>query len=153
MAVGNKSSNYRRHNKNQSQKRWNDNKSTNPRSEQKPCTRCGKSFGSGHLKNCPAMGKTCKNCYQQKRFAKMGRSNQVNEIGEDKSSSEEECNLIQSFDSCEEFETMVLEPRAERPLKKGVGRMKSKMNEENRISTTQGIKKIDIFGETQDRVK
>ena len=47
MAVGNKNSNYRRQKENQSQKRWNDNKSTNPRSDQKPCTRCGKSFGSG----------------------------------------------------------------------------------------------------------
>ena len=46
MAVGNRNSNYKRQNKNQSQKRWNDNKSTNSRSDQKPCTRCGKSFGS-----------------------------------------------------------------------------------------------------------
>ena len=51
MAVGNKNSNFRRQNKNQSQKRWNDNKSTNPRSGQKPCKRCGKSFGPGNLKN------------------------------------------------------------------------------------------------------
>ena len=74
----------------------------------------------------------------------MCRSNQVNEIGEDKSSSEEECNLIQSFDSCDEFEIMVVEPKVDKPLKRGVERVKSKMNEENRINTTQAIKKIDI---------
>ena len=43
----------------------------------------------------------------------------MKEIGEDKSSSAEECNLIQSFDSCDEFEIMMVESRAERPLKKG----------------------------------
>ena len=41
----------------------------------------------------------------------MCRSNQVNEIAEENSSSEEGCNLIHSFDSCEEFEIMVVEPR------------------------------------------
>ena len=84
MAVGNKSSNYRRQNKNQSQKRWNDNKSSNPRSEKKPCTRCGKSFGSGHLKNCPAMGKPVRivinrtvlqKCVAQIKRKRLGKTN------------------------------------------------------------------------------
>ena len=70
-------------------------------------------------------------------------SNQVNEIGEKKFSSEEECNLTQSFDSCDEFEIMMVEPRAERPKKKGVVQLKSKINEE-KGSTTQVIKQIDI---------
>ena len=90
------------------------------------------------------MEKICKNCKKPNHFAKMCRSNQVNEIGEDKSSSEEECNLIQSFDSCDEFEIMVVEPRVAKPLKRGVERVKSKMNEENRINNTQDITKIDI---------
>ena len=82
MAVGNRNSNYKRQNKNQIQKQWTENKSTNCRSDQKTCTRCRKFFGPGHLKNCPAMGKTCKNCNKPNHFAKMCRSNQVNEIGE-----------------------------------------------------------------------
>ena len=56
MAVGNKNSNYKKkQNKNQTQKRWEDNKNANFKSDQKTCTRCGKFFGPGHLKNCPAM--------------------------------------------------------------------------------------------------
>ena len=62
MAVGNRNSNYKRQNKNQTQKRWTENKRTNSRSDQKPCNRCGKFFGPGHLENCPAMGKSYKNC-------------------------------------------------------------------------------------------
>ena len=81
MAVGNRNSNYKRQNKNQTQKRWNENKSTNSRSDQKPCTRFGKTFRSGHLKNCPVLGKICKNCNKTNRLAKMCRSNQVNEMG------------------------------------------------------------------------
>ena len=54
------------------------------------------------------MGKILKNCNQPNRFAKMCKSNQVNEIGEEKSSSEEYCNLIQSFESCDEFEIMMV---------------------------------------------
>ena len=46
--------------------------------------------------------------------------------------------------SIPEFEIMVVEPKVEKPLKRGVERVKSKMNEENRINTTQAIKKIDI---------
>ena len=41
----------------------------------------------------------------------MCRSNQVNKIAEENSSSEEECNLICSFDSCEEFEIMAVETK------------------------------------------
>ena len=74
----------------------------------------------------------------------MCRSNQVNEIGEEKSSSEEECNLIQSFDSCDEFEIMVVEPRVDKLPKNGVERVKSKIIDANRINTTQDITKIDI---------
>ena len=39
----------------------------------------------------------------------MCRSKKVNEIAEKKSSSDEECNLIHSFDSCDDFEIMAIE--------------------------------------------
>ena len=39
----------------------------------------------------------------------MCRSQQVNEVENEHSSSEEEGNLIQNFDSCEEFEIMLVE--------------------------------------------
>ena len=61
------------------------------------------------MKKCPAKGKTCKNCSKPNHFAKMCKSQQVNEIAEKSSSSDQECNLIQSFDSCDEFEIMAVE--------------------------------------------
>ena len=109
MAVGIKNSSYKGQNKTQTQKRWADNKNTTSKSDQKTCNRCGKFFGPGHLKNCPAMGKNCKNCTKPNHFAKMCRSNQINEIFEEKSSSGEECNLIQCFDSCDKFEIMMVD--------------------------------------------
>ena len=67
------------------------------------------SLGEGHLKKCPAMGKKCKNCSKPNHFAKICRSQQVNEIAEKTSSSDEERILIQSFDSSDEFEIMATE--------------------------------------------
>ena len=142
MAVGNRNSNYKRQNKNQTQKRWTENKSTNSRSDQKTCTRCGKFFGSGHLKNCPAMGNNCKSCNKPNHFAKMCRSNQVNEIGEEKSSSEEECNLIQSFDSCDEFEIMMVDTKAKEPGEKET--TANQFRKKSGKETNQEITKIDI---------
>ena len=55
------------------------------------------------------MGKQCKNCNKPNNFARMCRSQQVNEITETTESSEEECNLIQTFDSREELEIMSIE--------------------------------------------
>ena len=55
------------------------------------------------------MGKTCKNYNKPNHFAKMCKSQQVNEISNEDSSSEEECKLIQTFDSCDEFEIMTVE--------------------------------------------
>ena len=77
--------------------------------DSKTCTRCGRLFGEGHLKKYPAMGKTCKKCSKPNHFAKMCKSQQVNEIAEKSSNSDEECNLIQSFDSCDEFKIMAIE--------------------------------------------
>ena len=82
MAVGNKNQNYRRSNRDHFKKKWNDNKNTKTRTDKKPCTRCGKTFGEGHLKSCSAMGITCESCNKQNHFAKMCRSNQVKEITE-----------------------------------------------------------------------
>ena len=55
------------------------------------------------------MGTQCKNCNKPKQFARMCHSQQVNEITETTESSEEECNLMQTFVSCEEFEIMSIE--------------------------------------------
>ena len=70
--------------------------------DRKQYNRCGRPFVDGHLKNCALMGKQCKNCNKPKHFARMCRSQQVSEITENTESSQEECNLIQPFDSCEE---------------------------------------------------
>ena len=58
----------------------------------------------------PYKKRACKKCSKPNHFAKMCRSQQKNEIVEKTSSSDEECNLIQSFDSCDEFEIMAIEP-------------------------------------------
>ena len=79
--------------------------------DRKQCNRCGRPFVDGHLKNCAAMGKQVKNCNKPNHFARMCRSQHVSEITENTESSEEECNLIQTFDSCEEFEVMAIEQK------------------------------------------
>ena len=51
------------------------------------------------------MSKNCRNVNKRNHFAKMCRSQQVNEIIKNSTSSEdEEGNVIQSFDSCDDFE-------------------------------------------------
>ena len=110
MNIVNKNTNSRRQSSNTYKKRATSDKREGRNStDSKTCTRCGRLFGEGHLKKCPAMGKTCKNCSKPNHFAKMCRSQQVHEIAERTSSSDEECNLIQSFDSCEEFKIMAVE--------------------------------------------
>ena len=97
--------------------------------DRKPCNRFGKPFTEGHLKNCAAIGKKCKNCNKPNHFARMCRSQQVNEITENTESSEEECNLIQIFDSCEEFEINSIEQNnnqrdtTDRYIKEKVGKI------------------------------
>ena len=110
MNIGNKNANGRRQSSNTYKKRTTSDRreGRNP-TDSKTCTRCGRLFGEGHFKECPAMRKTCKNCSKPNHFAKMCRSQQVNEIAEKSSNSDEECNLIQSFDSCDEFEVMAIE--------------------------------------------
>ena len=144
MAVRNKNLNYRRSNRDQFKKKCNDKKDTKPRTEKKPCTRFGRTFGEGHLKSCPAMGKTCKSCSKRNHFAKLCRSNQVNEITEENSSSEEECNLLHSFDSCDEFEIKVVEPRLNNSTGKLIEKIISGVNDNKEIKATKDVRKIDI---------
>ena len=89
------------------------------------------------------MGKTCRSCIKQNHFAKMCRSNQVNEIAEENSSSEEECNLIHCFNSCEEFEIMVVEHRLHDSHGKN-GKIRSGVKDNNVIKDTNDVRKIDI---------
>ena len=73
----------------------------------------------------------------------MCRSNKVNEIAEENSGSDEECNLIHSFDSCEEFEVMVVEPRLHDSPGK-IGKIISGAKDNNVIKDTRDVQKIDI---------
>ena len=67
----------------------------------------------------------------------MCRSQQVNEITENTESSEEKCNLIQTFDSCEQFEVMAIEQNdSQREM---VNRYIEEKVKGNRVSET-GIK-------------
>ena len=78
--------------------------------KRKPCNRCGRTFDQGHLKNCAAMGKTCKNCGKPNHFAKMCRSQQVSEVAEDSEGSVEECDQIsENVGSFSEFEIMSIQ--------------------------------------------
>ena len=140
MAVGNKNQNYKQSNRDQFKKKWNYNKDKN-RAEKKTCTGCGRTFGEGHLKICPAMGKSSKSCNKPIHFAKMCRSNQVNEIAEE--NSEEECNLIRSFDSCEEFEIMAVEPKLQ-VSDENFDKLISDIERDEMRLDTKDVRKIDI---------
>ena len=62
MEVGNRGGSSRRSNKKPYKRRtWDAKSNTKSRADQKQCTRRQKPLGEGYLKNCPAMGKTCKN--------------------------------------------------------------------------------------------
>ena len=89
------------------------------------------------------MGKSCKSCTKPNHFAKMCRSKQVNEIAEEKSSSEEECNLIRSFDSCEEFEIMAVEPKLQ-VSDENCDKLISNIKREEIRLDTKDVRKIDI---------
>ena len=111
----------------------------------KPCNRCGRPFVDGHLKNCAAMGKLCKNCNKPNHFARMCRSQQVSEITENTESSEEECNLIQTFDSCKEFEVMAVEQNdSEIEMINRYIDEKMKENSDSKRVNKLETKKIDI---------
>ena len=108
-------------------------------------------FGEGHLKKCPAMGKTCKNCSKPNHFAKMCKSQQVNEIAEKSSSSDEECNLIQSFESCEELKIMAIESELS-SMEEIDGYIKQQSNRNQDIKkSSKDIQKVDIRRNTRSK--
>ena len=80
-----------------------------------------KNFPRRTFKKLYGNGKDCK---KPNHFAKLGRLQQVHKVTEENSSSVEECNLIQSFDSMDEFKIMSIETKPR--------------------SVTQNIWKIDI---------
>ena len=76
------------------------------------------------------------------------RSQQINEITEEKSSSEKECNLIQLFDSCDEFEIMMVDAERKKGGKERTGNsdlwtVNSGRNRSGKVNN-QEITKIDI---------
>ena len=99
LAVGNRNQTNKSFNRERNRLKQLDGRASNKYNadHRKQCNRCGKPLSGGHLKNRAAMGKQCKNCNKPNHFARMCRSQQVNEITESTESSEEECNLIQTF--------------------------------------------------------
>ena len=141
MEVGNRGGNNKRSNKEPYNGRTWDAKSAIP------CTRCGKSVVEGHLRNLPAMGKTCKNCNKPNHFARICRSQQVNEVAEKISSSDEECNLIRCFDSCNDFEIMVVEEdkmSVEQIEDYILDKLDKRLYQNTRHRDPQNVRKIDI---------
>ena len=148
MEVGNKGGNNRRPNKEPYKRRkWDTKNNTKWLAVQKPCTRSGKPFVETHLRNCPALGKTCKNCNKPNHFARMCRSQQANEVAEEISSSDEECNLMRCFDSCDDFEIMVIE-KDEISVEQIKYYISERLNKRTDQSTerkySQNVRKIDI---------
>ena len=109
MEIGNRRGNQRRRNNKShiNEKTWDAKSNPKNRTDQKPCSRCGKPFVEGHIRNCPAMGTICKGRNKPNHFARMCRFQQVNEVTEERSTSEEEWNLIRCFDSCDDFEIKI----------------------------------------------
>ena len=106
----------------------------------------------GHLRNCPAMGKTCKNCNEPNHSARMCQSQQVNEVAEEISSSDEECNLMRCFDSCDDFEIMVVE-KDEMSVEQIEDYISDRLNKRTDQSTghrgSQNVRTIDIRRNTR----
>ena len=81
----------------------------------------------------------------------MCKSQQVNEIAEKSSSSHEECNLIQSFDSCDEFEIMAIESELS-SLEQIDEYIKQQANrKKERRDSGKDIKKVDIRRNTRSQ--
>ena len=105
MEVGNRGRNNRRSNKEPYKWKTLDVKN-NPRPRAQTVYKVWKKVRQRTLKNCAAMGKTCKNYNKPNQFARMCQSQQINEVIEEISSSDEECNLLRCFNSCADFEIM-----------------------------------------------
>ena len=133
--------------KRNSNKRPNNNRLNNSSGRAKPCNRCEKACDQGHLKNCTALVKTCKNCGKPNQFAKMCRSQQVSEIAEESERLEEECNLIrESFGSCSDFEVMSKQPQ--RPEAKRISKyVGDRINENNKqlVGEKVRVQKNDLL--------
>ena len=110
MSVGNKGQNFKRPNKYQFRKKTNEQRNTKFRPEQKQCTKYGRTFSEGYLKTVWQWERLAKT-NKPNHLAKKCRWQQVNEVTEGISSSEEKCNLIHSSDSCDEFEIMAIETK------------------------------------------
>ena len=67
----------------------------------------------------------------------------MNEIAEENSISEEECNLIRSSDSCEEFEIMALESKLQ-ASDGNIGKLISEIKSKETRLDTKDVRKIDI---------
>ena len=81
----------------------------------------------------------------------MCRSQQVNEIAEKLSSSDEECNLIQSFDSREEFEIMAIESELS-SMEEIDEYIKQQSNRNRDIKkSSKDIEKVDIRRNTRSK--
>ena len=94
LVVGNRNRNTRKPSRERNRRKQPEGRAISSKynaDDRKQCNRCGRPFVDGHLKNCAAMGKQCKNCNKPNHFARMCRSQQVSEITENTESSEEEC--------------------------------------------------------------
>ena len=104
-------------------------------------------FREKHLKNCSSYGKTCKNCNKPNQFARMCRSQQTNEVTEEASSSDEDCNLIRCFDSCDDFEIMSTEmdDMSVKQIEDYIAnRLEKKIDRNTGCKESQNVKKSDI---------
>ena len=148
LVVGNRNQNTRKPYRERNRRKQQEGRglsNNNNAEDRKPCNRCGRPFVDGHLKNCAAMGKQCKSCNKPNHFARMCRSQQVSEITENTESSEEECNLIQTFDSCEELEVMAVEQKdSEIEMINRYIDEKMKENSDSKRVNKLETKKIDI---------
>ena len=156
LAVGNKNQTRKRFNRERSRRKQLDGRAPNKYNaeDRKQCKRFGKPFSEGHLKNCAAMGKQCKNCNKPNYFTRMCHSQQVNEITENTESSEEECNLIQTFDSCEEFEVMSIEQNnSQREMIKRYAKEKVKVNSRGETCSNKLETKKLTFDKIQHQKK
>ena len=81
----------------------------------------------------------------------MSKSQQVNEIAEKSSSTDEECNLIQSFDSCEEFEIVAIESELS-SMEEIDEYIKQQSNRNRDIKkSSRDIQKVDVRRNTRSK--
>ena len=160
MAVRNLAGTTKTPNRREANKKQNNNKNQNTTT--KRCNRCGRTFEQSHLKNCPAMGETCKHSGKPNHFAKMCRSQQVSEVAEDSEGSVEECDQIsESVGSCSEFvmsiQSEVMSIQTYQPENERVSKLvKDRINEITNKSNGKTVRVQKIYSirdPTLNRVK